>query len=302
MSLHEISPADYHARLRCDRSNVLSSASWLSKSVLWELAQSSLFKWRYYPKEFNPTDSMQWGSLVDCLTTTPEEVEEQVAISPYDHYRKAVAKEWRDENLAAGKIVIKQEQFDEAQKAAEMLLKKNSVSAAIFANSSKQVIIGGKILGAQIKGLLDLVPQGEEYLVDLKTTNDFSIPGFEKTMANLGYHVQGGLYLKLWNAMFPCDQRNSFRLIWQHSEPPYEVAVTEISANDLEHGEAYARHLIVRILEATKANHWPMMMEGRVPILNRPNWSSMSEEAKIQAEQESPIKAPTPNLEMEEIA
>ncbi len=283
INIFEISPKDYHEKLTCDRSNILSPDSWLSKSVIWELANASLFKWRYHPKQFKPTASMQWGSLVDALTTTPELLDELVAVSPYADYKTKAAREWRDESLAKGMIVVKQAEFDEARKAADMLLESNRRSAEIFALSSTQRVIGAKIGGVQVKGLIDLAPGTGSYLADLKTTNNFSLEGFAKTVATYGYHMQAGLYLELWNAMHPHDQRDGFLIIWQCSEPPYEVAVTELARHDIEAGYGYAVHLIDQLVRATKANHWPMLYEHTTPELTRPAWAAIQEEEKIES-------------------
>lgn len=282
----EVSPTDYHKKLRCNRANVLAPDSYLSKSVIWELANTSLFSWRYHSKEFKPTPSMQWGSLVDCLTTAPEEFDDAIAVSPYDAFRTKEAREWRDEAIASGKTITTKEELEEAKKAAMMLTEYCQDSARIFAKSKTQVIIHGAIEGANVKGLVDLAPGGENFLADLKTTADFSLEGFTKTTAKFGYHVQAGLYLALWNVMFPNDERDSFRFIWQNSSPPYEVAVTELSQNDIEAGIVYAVHLVERIVKATKTDRWPMLLEGAVPILTRPAWASMAEEATIEREKE----------------
>jgi len=92
MNLFEISPRDYHSKLTCNRANIHAADSFLSKSVLWELDSRSLWKWRYHPRKMEPTAAMQWGSLVDCLATTPELLSESIAISPYDSYRTKEAR------------------------------------------------------------------------------------------------------------------------------------------------------------------------------------------------------------------
>ena len=73
---NQINPSDYHSLLTLDRSNIFSKDSWLSKSAVWELFQSSLYRWRYHPKQYS-TGAMRWGSLVDCLVTSPEDFKSQ---------------------------------------------------------------------------------------------------------------------------------------------------------------------------------------------------------------------------------
>jgi hypothetical protein len=279
MKIHEVSSADYHTLLKCNRADIFAPESYLSKSVLWELNSSSLFKWRFHPREFSPTPAMQWGSLVDCLTTTPELVEEEIRISPFLSYRTKEAKEWRDEQLAVGKTIITQQQFDEGVKASEMLMQTNVQSAEIFDNSLKQVIIGAKISGVQFKGLVDLAPVGKDYLVDLKTTGmDFTLEGFSKAIANFGYHVQAGLYLALWNSTHPEDTRQRFKIVWQSSQPPYEVCVTELHRDEIAAGLKTALRLLGKLKHAAQEDHWPMLAENETPILNRPVWAAMQDE------------------------
>lgn len=281
MKIHEVSAADYHTLLRCKRENIFDKESYLSKSVLWELASSSLYKWRFHPREFSPTPAMQWGSLVDCLTTTPELVEDEIRISPFSSYRTKEAREWKDECLALGKTIVTEELFNEGVKASEMLLQTNFQSAEIFENSMKQVIIGAKVSEVQFKGLVDLAPVGENYLVDLKTTGgDFTLDGFSKAIANFGYHAQAALYLALWNSTHPDpqEQRHRFKIIWQSSNPPYEVCVTELHQDEIRAGLKKILRLLSKLKHAAREDYWPMLAENENPILSRPVWAMMEDE------------------------
>jgi len=282
MNLLEVTPKEYHSRLTCNRANIHAADSFLSKSVLWELDSRSLWKWRYHPRKMEPTAAMQWGSLVDCLATTSELLSESIAISPYDSYRTKEAREWRDAQLAAKLILTTKEDVELAKQAANMLTETCKASADIFAKSKSQVIIAGRVLDVKVKGLVDLAPEGEDFLADLKTINDFSAEGFAKAVSNFGYHVQAGMYLNLWNAMFPNDQRTRFKFVWQESEAPFETCVTELSPPDIEAGWLYASTLIQRLIDATAADKWPMAFEGQKLVTTRTTWASIQEEAKLQ--------------------
>lgn len=275
-----IKPSDYHARLKCDRANLLSPDSWLSKSVLWELASSSLYKWRFAPPEKSVTPAMQWGSLIDCLTTTPELADEQIAVCPFDSYRTNDAKNWRDARLGEGKIIVAESDMERAKQAASMLTETCRASAEIFAASKSQVIVAGKIHGIQCKGLVDLAPEGADFLADLKTTSDFSLDGFQKKTAAFGYHVQAGLYLALWNSMFPDNKRERFKLVWQDAEAPFEVAVTELHRDEIDHGFRFADRWIGKLRGCTDSGTWPMAFNGVEPTIVRPTWAAMREEER----------------------
>jgi hypothetical protein len=281
MSIFEISPRDYHAKLKCNRANIHAPDSYLSKSVIWELDSRSLWKWRYHSTPKEPTAAMQWGSLIDCLTTTPELLEQEVAVSSFDSYRTKEARQWREEQLAAKRIIATREQLEDAKAAAKMLTQTCKASADIFAKSKSQVIIAGRVLDVKVKGLVDLAPSGEDFLADLKTCSDFSAEGFAKAVSNFGYHVQAGIYLNLWNAMFPNDQRTRFKFVWQESEAPFETCVTELATTDIEAGWLYASTLIQRLIDATASDTWPMAFEGQNITTTRPTWASIQEEGKM---------------------
>jgi exodeoxyribonuclease VIII len=241
---------------------------------------------------------MQWGSLVDALTTTPELVDSEYIVLPPDAPQRpteammnaakpsasslARQKWWSDfESSINGRNIISADEMTLAQQAAKMLTETCKASADIFAKSKSQVIIAGRVLDVKCKGLLDLVPDGEDFLADLKTVNDFSLEGFAKATANFGYGMQAGIYLALWNASHPEDQRQNFRIIWQESEPPFEVCVTELAQQDIEAGWLYASVLIQRLIDATEKNHWPMFQEGKIATITRPTWAAIQEEAKL---------------------
>jgi hypothetical protein len=264
-----MTPKQYHSDMKLDRSNVLSDTSWLSKSTIWELfklikknnGQGALHEWRYNAKPLVPTDSMNWGTLVDMLTMSTEEVESSVAISEFNDFRTNAAKEWKQMMIASGRIVVTQKTFDKAVEASEFLLKHNEHSAEIFANSDFQKIVTGRLKGCNIKGMIDMCPRDSYYLADLKTTYDMSPYALNKTIADYGYNVQGGLYLALYNAMHPDEHRTAFKLVFQSSQDPSHIEVVTLNQEDLDHGKKIAVQLIASISQAAEADDWGMPME-----------------------------------------
>jgi hypothetical protein len=280
MSILEVSPRDYHKRLTLDRSNIFSPDSWLSKSRLWELKSSSLQKWRYHQKDFTPTASMQWGTMIDAYITTPDEVSEIIVYNPYPDFRTKAAQELRDSSIAQGKIIISRDEQARVEEAVS-ILHADPVAGPVIRDSAKQVVLLNKVKGVNFKGLVDLVPIKSKCLYDLKTTGKLTVKGIESAITDFGYHVQAALYLKLWNACNPDDQRDRFRFIWQSSEAPYEVAVTELPTADIEAGEEWAAFQIDRLKKATESNIWPNMFGGKVAMLGRPAYAMHQDEAEM---------------------
>lgn len=293
MNSLEILPSQYHTELKLDRSDIFSPESWLSKSAVFELYQSSLYKWRYFPRQFKPTQNMAWGSLVDTIITAPEDLQTEFSISPFSSYRTKEAREWKAEQEANHKTIITTDLLDEAHKAVEVLTVRHKYAAEMIAKSKKQVMLLNKITHpahdkpVQIKSLVDLAPEGEPFLIDLKTTADFSASGFAKTIAKFGYNVQAGLYLSLWNSLHPHDQRDRFQIIWQESSAPYEVAVTEIPQSDIAEGMDMFMHLLGKLVIASKRNRWPMKFEKPV-ILGRAMFGHSVDEEEFDGFTEAP--------------
>lgn len=278
----EISPTEYHSRLKVNRADIFDADSYLSKSVLWELKKSSLWRWRNAPSTFKGSAAADWGSVVDCLTTTPDEIDDLVSLSPYDSFRSNESKEWKAEQVAAGKIVMSGKQMREAEKAAERL-RNHHIAAGFVANGQKQVVLLNKVKlpdypEVKLKALVDLAPITGPYLVDIKTTNTLTPSALSKKTAELGYHAQAGLYLKLWNLCHPDDQRDRFAFIWQCSEPPYEVCVSELPAADIHAGEEWIAHQIQRLASATRFNRWTDPLENQIAVIGRPEWAGYQDE------------------------
>jgi len=294
MKKETILPSHYHTHLKLDRSNIFSPDSWLSKSAVYELYQSSLFKWRYHPRKYGSTPAMTWGSMVDTILTCPvEEFNDQFIVNPYDSLRTKAAKDWKMEQDALKRTVVTEELIQEAHAAAKVLTSRHKYAAYLIERSKPQVLLMNRILHqsgnkAGLKGLVDFAPEGKDYLVDLKTTRDFNASGFAKTVAKFGYHIQAAHYLGLWNLQNPDDQRTRFKIIWQDSASPYEVAVTELPQTDIADGATMFTFLLNKIIQATINDYWPMKFEGKSVLLGRAAFGAYADEEEINGLTESP--------------
>lgn len=286
MELLEINPTDYHSKLTCKRDDLFSRDSYLSKSVLWELKNRNLYQWRYHPKPFAGSDAAAWGSVVDCLITTPHELDEIAMFHDFDSFRTKEAREYRDDAKESGKILMHVDKLEDAKKAAQKIAD-NKHAARLLDNSRKQVVLIGESHGIQCKALVDVVPDGP-FLCDIKTTGKWTREDLEKTQMSLGYHVQSGIYLHLWNQNFPDDQRKRWRIIWQQSEAPYEVTVTEMPTAEIAAGQEWAADQIEKLANATKSGHWPGIFGDRVPLLGRPDYAIIRDEIEREPLQVAP--------------
>jgi hypothetical protein len=268
-----VSEADYHA--------IGHAQGVVSKSLLWKFAANP-HKWRFGAQQVNQTDSMRWGSLVDCLTLTPSAFDRDFVVSQYDEYRTNEAKAWRDEQT---RTVVKRAERDEAYEAVDAIWN-HSIAAGVLENSTRQVSVIADAVEPvtgepfRAKCRLDIVPdaQGEysDWLFDLKTCQ--SLHKIEHTIADFGYHVQAALYLDLWNKD-AAAKRTRWGFIFQESESPYEVAVVELAQPDIHAGREWYQAALAKWCRCERDQNWPSPWEDEIKVVSRPAWARKGDEA-----------------------
>lgn len=255
----QIKPQDYH-RHGFDRSKLpnLTAAGYISASLLSDVRNPIKFL-SDFPKE--QTDSMAWGTLVDCLWTTPELFSEYYVTLPDDAPRRPTPAQkeakkpseetvrtvawWREwEAKAEGKILVPSDTLAQARRATAML-EMHPVARDIKACSLRQITLMGPAPeclglpeGAKAKAMLDLLPtEGpwDNSIVDLKTTNTISEAGMHNAMFDFDYVVKMAFYSIMAEAA-GYGKRDRAILIWSGKNAPYEVVVREIV--DLQLGKA----------------------------------------------------------------
>ena len=230
----------------------------VSKSLLWDFNKSP-FKWRHSkPREVSK--AMDLGTLIHAATLEPETVEQIIAISPYADFRTKEAREWKALQAESGKIITSRDEIDKAITIAETVT--DDYLAHFAAKYQTEVAVFGKIGTTEIKGLIDIVPDGLDCLVDLKTTSSFdSLESIQRTIVNRGYHWQAALYLDLWNAAAN-EKRTRFVFCFVEVDSPHETAWVELSENLLDLGRAGYMNALAKWQTCVATNHWPKQIEG----------------------------------------
>ena len=248
----------------------------VSKSLLWDFNKSP-FKWRH-SKPREASKAMDLGTLIHAATLEPETVEQIIAISPYADFRTKEAREWKEAQAESGKIITSQDEIDKALSIAETVT--DDYLAHFNAKYKTEVAVFGKIGSTEIKGLIDIVPDGLDCLVDLKTTagicngNEATRINCEEalrwTIMKWGYHWQAALYLDLWNAASG-EKRTRFIFCFVETESPHETAWVELSENLLELGRAGYMNAVAKWQTCVATNHWPKQIEG-IALIEAPKY------------------------------
>lgn len=260
---HNVPEREYHA------------APLASKSNLWRFSKSP-HKWKHGPP-VAVTEPMIFGSLVDCLLTSPKAFAADFALSLYDDFRSGTAKGWKAEQEAKGLRVVKQALYDEGKAAAESV-RNHALAASILEGAQMQMSV---VLDyptecglVRTKGRIDFVPRAPDMLADLKTDNDIS--RVETSLFDKGYHGQAALYLDLWNGATG-EQRDRFALIYVETSPPWEVRVVELDADAIAAGRRWYQGALEFWAKCHRDNHFPSPYEDAITTVSLPKWHKEEE-------------------------
>lgn len=247
----------------------------MSCSQLKEFSENPR-KWLVSPRQLK-TRATTWGSLVDCMTLTPDEFDRQFMISPYPAFQSNEAKNWKSTVERDGFIVVKKPDCEEASKAVKRMQEDNLVGA-LLKFSRKQVCVRWEYkdeetgLVVPLKSLIDLLPnKPANSLGDLKTTADGSPSKWERTIVDYAYHAQAAMYLDGVNQALG-EERDEFFHIVSESEAPYEFEPRRLSEQYITIGRLWYRNQLARYCKCVTSGNWPSWGNEPMPVVEPPLW------------------------------
>ena len=238
----------------------------VSKSLLWDFDESP-YKWRHSTGK-EVTKAMDLGTLIHSAILEPETAITDIAsLSPYTDFRTKAAQEWRDDQRAMGKMIATDEDIRTASGCEQVF---SEDYAQRFAGGYKtEVAVFAEIGATQIKGMIDLVPDNLDLLIDLKTTARIgSLRNITNTIIDRGYHWQAALYLDLWNAATG-EKRTRFVICFIEVTEPYESAWVEVSPALIELGRAGYMNALAKWQSCVAIDVWPRQHEG-ITLIEKP--------------------------------
>lgn len=231
-----LSPSDYHNH-EISRGDIRHP---VSPSMLKSFAHCPS---RWFNGYQSPdSDSKDFGNLLDTLVLTPELFKTRYALEPVEytnddgdkkpwHNGAKACKKWRQEQESEGRIITNCGDLADAQTASKRIVNDEILSSFINA-CDKQVLVEGEWhdvktgLTLPVRCLIDLVPRLDtefaNCLGDLKSTRSASIIAFQRDVFRLGYHLQAGFDLDLYNAATR-QQRLTWCFAIQENFEPYEI-------------------------------------------------------------------------------
>lgn len=181
---------------------------------------------------------------------------------------KAFIKDARD----AGKVVLKQEEWDRVDAMAEAVLAHQDASFLVANGQPEASLIwDDPSTGVRCRGRLDYWHQGPYVAVDLKTVQSADPTRFARHAVDFGYDVQAGHYQE--GTAYALGEKTipRFLHVLVAKEPPHLVSVVELDSWFLDIGQARAHQAIQLYAKCMANNDWP----GYAPGIHRiaaPKW------------------------------
>ena len=136
--------------------------------------------------------------------------------------------------------------------------------------------------GIKAKCRPDWISSDGHTVVDLKTTQDASPKGFQKSIANFGYHIQSSFYMRvLQNLDIPVKE---FIFIAIEKTAPFCVGVYRASMEMLEEGNKKVDEAINQILWCKENDSYPDYTPNEIETISLPPW--MTKKSEQQSSQE----------------
>lgn len=231
------------------------------------------------------TPDMDTGTLAHAALLEPDKVTDLFPIYPAEILAKkdgkvspdgavstTEAKNWRNAHRAAGRIPVKQDQFD---RVAEMV---KSIKATVGRWLLPDAICEHSIYWIdEESGLLckcrpDFLVQRDMILVvDLKTTDDPTPVPFAKRVEQIGHWMQPAHYLDGVRTTFGGNPEFIFAA--QENDYPFRCVVHELKARDFHAASTVRRKLLNSLAECRKSGNFADEWEGHVNELELKPWA-----------------------------
>ena len=258
-----ISNAEYHGR-----KTHLSSTN-----VRTHKKNKKQFKYSLTHDLIKQTKAMADGTAVHAFFLERDKFDTDFVIKPADmRLNTKVGKEWALEHQ--NKIIIDSELGNNLYEMEKSFM--DSPARLIYDKQGQsELSYFWDDLGL-VKGKCrpDWISNDGNIVVDIKTTTDASPKGFQKSIANWGYHLQLGWYIRgLQKLGLPAKE---FIFIAIEKTPPFSVGVYRANKEMITYANDEINNLVYDIDESLKSDDFPDYTP-EIMDLGLPNWMNPKE-------------------------
>lgn len=190
---------------------------------------------------------------------------------------------WLEYQAAKGRTVITQEDLDTIEWIRDSLAKHPAIRGGILEGEVEKSMLArhGKIW---LRARPDIIPIHAGDFSDLKTTNSIAYSDLERTIAQLGYHVQAALVRMLAEMLMPEGFKfQSFFFIFVEKTPPFDIRIVELADDAIDFGKRLILRAIKDFETCIERQEWPGE-EGFSPGISKislPAWAKARQETEL---------------------
>ena len=239
----------------------------ISKSGLSDFAQSPAHYIGRRQEPDKPSKSMDLGSLVHSLILEPDK--KDFVVAPQLNKNTKDYKQWAAAH--AGKLIVDQKTYDDAQHMAENVAAHPAASILTAGGQSEVgVIWTDQERDIRIKVRPDHLPGGT-VVTDLKSTRDASLALFGAQSFNLKYHISAALTLRVLSRVTG-QTFTDYYLVAVENSAPFSVAVYLFDKIQIRLASDQIDQLLDHYAECYHAKNWPGYPEEVRPV-SWPRWA-----------------------------
>lgn len=246
----------------------------VSKSHLDKVARSPAHYWAAFvdPDRVKPapTPAMVLGTALHTAVLEPELWDVQFAVPPqaFDRRTKAgkeLAQAFEEE--AKGRTVLTVDDADRIRRMADAVHQHPASRFLLDLPGLREASYfwTDEGTGIDCKCRPDWHSADRRLIVDVKTTEDASPKGFQKSVATWRYHVQANWYQR------PFAEAEQFLFIAVEKQPPFLVGVYAATAAMVAAGGRVAERDLAVLAECRATGRWPGYSDEIQP-LDLPRW------------------------------
>lgn len=247
------------------------AAEGISSTDLKRWSNGTPRDWKYWKTEgVVETEAMKLGSALHCAVLEADEYSKRFAA--YDGRRVGAA---YDEFVAEhpNHTILTRNSQDVVDAAVDWLYSKDRLHKVI-ANGESEVSYFHRDLHGRIRkaradwfGILNGVP----IILDLKTTWSLDDRHLQKTLASMGYALQGAYYLDVASA---CEQQtiDTFAILWVRTTMPIDFRLCVLGEETIQRGRQLYTQAYDGLTTAIDRNQFPGYPSEPF-VLDLPKWA-----------------------------
>ncbi|MDR1943437.1 MAG: PD-(D/E)XK nuclease-like domain-containing protein [Synergistaceae bacterium] len=183
-------------------------------------------------------------------------------------------KEWLEGFLSAnaGKTLLEYGEYEGIKEMAKLIRRRKAFKAISAPGRAEDSFFWrDPELGVLCKCRPDYL-RDDNYIIDLKTTEDASPAGFTRSVENYRYYVQAAFYIQGVEAVTG-EPVKGFVFVAVEKKPPYLVACYAADDDMIQAGNEEVRRCLELYEECSRTGVWPGYPDEILP-LSRPRWAT----------------------------